>query len=115
MINILDLSFLILTTSVTLTGLLIDRFEKHLPPVILKGFKYGCFAYKGEGASFLQTIEMPKSTYSHFYLFSMVFGTITLVYGNFVYIFGFNVHRYVVNMLYFFLEQDEPSGKLTFY
>ncbi|XP_034825645.1 polyprenal reductase [Maniola hyperantus] len=109
MLNILDLGFLSLALTVAFTGFVIKNYEKHVPAFIIKGFKYGCFAYQGSGANYLQIIEVPKALYRHFYAFSSVFSAVTLIYALLVYCFELSVHRYVVIFLKLFLEQDEPS------
>ncbi|CAH0717475.1 unnamed protein product, partial [Brenthis ino] len=109
MLNILDLGFLSLAFTVAFTGFVINHYEKHVPAFIIKGFKYGSFAYQGSGANYLQIIEVPKALYRHFYAFSSVFSGVTLLYAFFVYCFEFSVHRYIVVILKLLLEQDEPS------
>lgn len=114
MLNILDIVFLGLASAVTFTGVLINNFEKHVPAFIIKGFRYGSFAYKGSEANFLQLIEIPKSWYRHFYLFASTFGSVILVYIFLVYYLDYGVNKYVSLFLRIFLEQDEPSGKCGF-
>ncbi|CAK1551542.1 unnamed protein product [Leptosia nina] len=109
MLNILDLGFLSLAFMVAFTGFLINHYEKHVPAFIIKGFKYGAFAYQGSDANYLQIIEVPKALYRHFYAFSSVFSALTLAYAVLVYYFEYSVHRYIVFMLSLILEQDEPS------
>ncbi|VVC86953.1 unnamed protein product [Leptidea sinapis] len=109
MLNILDLGFLGLSITVTCTGFLISNYEKHVPAFIIKGFKYGSFAYQGSGANYLQIIEMPKAFYRHFYAFASMFSTVTLLYAFLVYFTGLSVHSYVVFILKLILEQEQPS------
>ncbi|RVE52905.1 hypothetical protein evm_002382 [Chilo suppressalis] len=109
MLNILDIIFVGLASAITFTGFLINNFEKHVPAFIIKGFKYGSFAYKGPEANFLNVIEIPKSWYKHFYLFASCFGSATLAYIFLVYHFEYNVNRYVSLILRIFLEQDAPA------
>lgn len=111
MFNILDLGFLSLAFMVAFTGFLINHYEKHVPAFIIKGFKYGAFAYQGSGANYLQIIEVPKSLYRHFYAFSSIFSVLTLMYAVLVYYYEFTVHIYVFFMLKLILEQAEASGK----
>lgn len=110
MLNILDLGFLSLALTVAFTGFVISNYEKHVPVFIVKGFKYGSFAYRGNEANFLQIIEVPKALYRHYYAFSTVFSAVTLIYALLVYYFEFSVHGYVVFALKLLLEQDEPAG-----
>lgn len=111
MLNILDIIFLGLAFAATFTGVLINNFEKHVPAFIIKGYRYGSFAYKGNEANFLQLIEIPKAWYRHFYLFSSIFGAVTLSYMVLVYYFDYSVFMYIPVVLRLLLEQDEPSGK----
>ncbi|XP_061378801.1 polyprenol reductase [Danaus plexippus] len=113
MLNILDLGFLSVAITVAFTGFLINNYEKHVPAFVIKGFKYGSFAYQGSGANYLHIIEVPKALYRHFYAFSSVFSTLSLIYAFLVYCFEFSVHRYVVFMLKLILEQDEPTVSAT--
>ncbi|XP_045492288.1 polyprenol reductase [Colias croceus] len=109
MLNILDLGFLSLAFTVSCTGFLINHYEKHVPAFIIKGFKYGAFAYQGSGANYVQLIEIPKALYRHFYAFSSIFSVVTLFYAVIVYNFEHSVSKYVVFMLKLILEQDEPA------
>ncbi|XP_022124057.1 polyprenol reductase [Pieris rapae] len=109
MLNILDLGFLSLAFMVAFTGFLINHYEKHVPAFIIKGFKYGAFAYQGSGANYLQIIEVPKALYRHFYAFSSIFSISTLVYAVLVYYYEFTVHKYLLFILKLILEQDEAS------
>lgn len=111
MINIIDLIFLNLAFFATFTGVLINNYEKYIPAFIIKGYKYGAFAYQGSDANYLRAIEIPKAYYRHFYLFSSVFSLSTLVYMISVYFLGASMNRYVPMVLKFFLEEDEASGK----
>ncbi|XP_059060157.1 polyprenol reductase [Achroia grisella] len=113
MLNILDIIFLGLAFTATITGVLINNFEKHVPPFIIKGYRYGSFAYKGSDANFLQVIEVPKAWYRHFYLFSSVFGVATLAYMILVYYFNFTVNHFFTIILRLLLEQDEPAVSAT--
>ncbi|XP_045459431.1 polyprenol reductase [Melitaea cinxia] len=109
MLNILDLGFLSLALTVAFTGFVINNYEKHVPAFIVKGYKYGSFAYRGNEANFLQIIEVPKALYRHYYAFSTVFSAVTLIYALLVYYFEFSVHGYIVFALKLLLEQDEPA------
>lgn len=111
MLNILELFFLSLAFMVTFTGFLINNFENYVPAFIIKGYRYGSFAYKGSNANFLQVIEIPKSHYRHFYVFSSIFSLVTLVYMYLVYFTGAGVNYYVPVILKIFLETNEIGGK----
>lgn len=112
MLNILEFIFLSLALVVTFTGVLISKYENHLPVFVIKGYKYGSFAYQGSGGNFLQLIELPKAYYRHFYLFSSTLSVITLGYMFMVYSLDYDVNRYAQFTLKLLLEQYEPSGKI---
>lgn len=112
MLNILEFIFLSLAFTVTFTGVLISKYENHLPAFVIKGYKYGSFAYQGSGGNFLQIIEIPKAYYRHFYLFSSILSVFTLGYMFVVYYFDCGVSRYIQFVLKLLLEQYEPSGKI---
>lgn len=112
MLNILEFIFLSLAAAATFTGVLISKYENHLPAFVIKGYKYGSFAYQGSEANYLQVIEIPKAYYRHFYLFSSVLSVVTLGYMFMVYYLDYGVHRFVQFALGLILEQDEPSGKI---
>lgn len=111
MLNILEFIFLSLAVAVTFTGVLISKYENHLPAFVIKGYKYGSFAYQGSGGNFLQIIEIPKAYYRHFYLFSSVLSVLTLGYMFLVYYFHCGVNKYIQFAMKLILEQDGPSGK----
>ncbi|XP_049865383.1 polyprenol reductase [Pectinophora gossypiella] len=113
MINILEFIFLSLALAVTFTGILISKYEKHVPAFIIKGYKYGSFAYQGSGGNFLEAIEISKAYYRHFYLFSSILSVATLGYMILVYFLGFGVNRFVAAILRLILEQDVPSVSAT--
>lgn len=114
MINIIDLIFLNLAFFATFTGVLINNYEKYVPAFIIKGYKYGAFAYQGSDANYLRALELPKAYYRHFYLFSSVFSLATLFYMISVYFLGASMNSYVPIVLKFLLEEDKPSGKSAF-
>jgi 3-oxo-5-alpha-steroid 4-dehydrogenase 3 / polyprenol reductase len=115
MLNILDIIFVGLASVTTFTGVVINNFEKHVPAFIIKGYRYGSFAYKGSEANFLQLIEIPKSWYRHFYLFASLFGSAILFYTLLVYYMNYAVNKYISLFLRILLEQDEPAGMLTYF
>lgn len=110
-INVIDFIFLNLAFAVTFTGVIINNYEKYVPAFIIKGYRYGSFAYQGSEANFLQVIEIPKAYYRHFYLFSTLFSAAMLAYMFMVYFFGFNVSYPVYFALKVLLQENEPSGE----
>ncbi|KAJ8724765.1 hypothetical protein PYW07_015723 [Mythimna separata] len=112
-INVIDFIFLNLAFAVTFTGVIINNFEKYVPAFIIKGYRYGSFAYQGSDANYLQVIEIPKSYYRHFYLFSTLFSASTLFYMFVVYFFGVTVSFPVHFVLKVLLQENEPSVSVT--
>lgn len=110
-INVLDFIFLSLAFAVTFTGVIINNFEKYVPAFVIKGYRYGSFAYQGSDANFLHVIEIPKAYYRHFYLFSALFSASMLSYMCLVYFFGITVSFPVHFMLKVLLQENDPSGK----
>lgn len=112
-INIIDFIFLNLAFAVTFTGVIINNFEKYVPAFIIKGYRYGSFAYQGSDANYLQVIEIPKAYYRHFYLFSTIFSASMLSYMFVVYFFGVTVSFPVHFALKMLLQENEPSVSVT--
>lgn len=112
-INVIDFIFINLALAVTFTGVIINNYEKYVPAFIIKGYRYGSFAYQGTDANYLQVIEIPKAYYRHFYLFSSIFSAAMLFYMILVYFFSVTVSYPVYFMLKVFLQGNEPSGKLS--
>ncbi|KAF9813150.1 hypothetical protein SFRURICE_015639 [Spodoptera frugiperda] len=112
-INIIDFIFLNLAFAVTFTGVIINNFEKYVPAFIIKGYRYGSFAYQGSDANYLQVIEIPKAYYRHFYLFSTIFSATMLSYMFVVYFFGVTVSFPVHFALRMLLQENEPSVSVT--
>ncbi|PZC83430.1 hypothetical protein B5X24_HaOG207813 [Helicoverpa armigera] len=112
-INVIDFIFLNLAFAVTFTGVIINNFEKYVPAFIIKGYRYGAFAYQGSDANFLQVIEIPKAYYRHFYLFSTLFSASMLSYMVVVYFFGATVSFPVHFVLKVLLQENEPSVSVT--
>lgn len=113
-INVIDFIFLNLAFAVTFTGVIINNFEKYVPAFIIKGYRYGSFAYQGDDANFLQVIEIPKAYYRHFYLFSTLFSASMLSYMFVVYFFGITVTFPVHFVLKVLLQENEPSGECLY-
>lgn len=109
MLNILELIFLSLAFLVTFTGFLINHFERYVPEIIIQGYKYGSFAHRGSNANYLSAIEIPKSYYRHFYVFSSLFSSTMLFYMYLAYFRDYSVHPYVPAVFKFFLEKDKTA------
>ncbi|XP_075972560.1 polyprenal reductase [Anticarsia gemmatalis] len=112
-INVIDFIFLNLAFAATFTGVIINNWENYVPAFIIKGYRYGSFAYQGSEANYLQVIEIPKAYYRHFYLFSSLLSLATLSYMCLVYYLGVTVSYPVHIVLKVLLQENEPSVSVT--
>lgn len=71
-VNFIKIFFSLMTISIVICGSLINFLEKHVPVFIVRTFRYGKFSYQGPYNSLLKPIEVPKSWFRHFYIFSSV-------------------------------------------
>ncbi|XP_075151105.1 polyprenal reductase-like [Haematobia irritans] len=72
-LNLLNLIFISLSAIMFLFLLLLSVMETPLPPCVMQFFRYGKFAYIAKDKSGLMLkLEVPKSWFSHFYIFAMV-------------------------------------------
>lgn len=113
MLNILDVIFLNLTISFVIVGSLITNYEEHVPVFLIKLYRYGSFAYKGKQGKLFKTIEVPKSYYRHFYVFSAVFSALTLIYMVSVYFLNFPASAFVQFIMARIFNDEEPKGNLN--
>lgn len=90
------LSLMILV--IVVFGSLINWFEPHLPVIFSQAFRYGKFAYKGAPPKFL-VIEIPKSTFKHFYVFSSVLSAYALYVVINVYVFEASPSELLISYL----------------
>lgn len=70
-------SFALLTFLMVFMSSLINICENHLPDHMRSAFRYGKFAYNGKKSQ-VPTIEVPKSWFKHFYVYSSILTVFTL-------------------------------------
>lgn len=84
--NLIKLIFAFLTFSMVLFGTLINLLEPYLPKFLCQVFRYGKFAYPEKVSN--KIIEVPKSSFKHFYVFAVFYFTYMFYVINSVYIFN---------------------------
>ncbi|CAH2063827.1 unnamed protein product, partial [Iphiclides podalirius] len=113
MLNALDFLLLSLTLPIVLMASVIGNYERHVPVWLIKLYRYGSFGYKGPGGRFMQSIELPKSYYRHYYVFSSVLSGLALVYMSLVYFVGVEVNLQFKAALQTLLDQRQPAVTVT--
>ncbi|XP_044255995.1 polyprenol reductase-like [Tribolium madens] len=100
-VNLCKLFFVIITSSLVILGVLINFFEPYLPAFIKKTFRYGKFA-SDEKLLLVQSVEVPKSYFKHFYIAAtFVFCPIFLKEVFVVYVFNREVDDWFETLLNF--------------
>lgn len=110
MLTLLEFIFINLALTTVITGYLINNFEEYIPAFIIKGFRYGAFAYQGPEAGFLKTIEIPKSWYRHFYIFAVGLCSFLWILMVSAYFLGYQVNHSVGDVLSYLVKCERPSG-----
>lgn len=85
-----------LTFVIVVLGTLMSLIEKYLPTAIKQTFRYGKHASKDKSDKLVELIEIPKSWFSHFYVFAIVWSWGSLIIAVSVYFFGHQIHRYLI-------------------
>nr|BAN21127.1 dfg10 protein [Riptortus pedestris] len=81
--NLLQLSFYIISFLVVFLGVIVNWFHKYAPEWVLKTYRYGKFSYNACGT--LTTIQVPKRWFCHFYAVSSI-----LTFSTFLLMFALN-------------------------
>lgn len=113
-LHLIKLYFLVISIAVIFLGILINLFEKYLPGFILKTFRCGKHAYKGNTS--LPTIEFPKSSFKQFYKVGILCAILTYPFILSTYILGFNV-PYFFSVILFYCssgEEQVTNGEIIF-
>lgn len=97
--NLINILFLQLTFVIVVLGTLMTLIEKYLPTAIKQTFRYGKHANKEKSDKLVEKIEIPKSWFSHFYVFAIFWSWGSFLLAISVYIFGNQPHRYLINYL----------------
>lgn len=98
-INYVQLVFALLTSSLIAVGSLINYFENYLPAFISQIFRYGKFAYNGKTSFLIRPIQVPKSWFRHFYIFSSILTVFTLTLVTRAYIFDIAPPLWIIQLL----------------
>lgn len=98
-INYVQLTFALLTSSLIAVGSLINYFEKYLPAFISQIFRYGKFAYNGKNSYLIKPIQVPKSWFRHFYFVSSNLTLFTLYLVVNAYVFEVGPPLWVIRLL----------------
>ncbi|CAB3360801.1 Hypothetical predicted protein [Cloeon dipterum] len=78
----------IMTLTTLVLGALVNLIEPYLPAFVIQALRYGKFAYRGPKQSWIKPIEIPKSSFKHFYYFAafytsyITYLTFFVYYGN---------------------------------
>ena len=70
--NLINFLFINLTFVIVVLGLLVSLLEPYIPNFIKQSVRYGKHAHKGQQDQMVRKIEVPKSWFSHFYVFAML-------------------------------------------
>lgn len=100
---------------IVLMGSLINWFEKRLPVIFAQTFRYGKFAYDGKPSKF-KVIEVPKSWFKHFYVFSSLYSLYALYWVIDVYLYGAQPSAWLLKYLDFFCGSNRHTeSKLEYF
>lgn len=81
--------FSLLTTSIILSGSLLNYFENKLPTFFIKIIRYGKFAHKGKMSGLDKLIiEVPKCWFRHFYVIGVLVYVIVFYQATITFIFN---------------------------
>lgn len=97
MLPLINLFFLNIAFNVLIIGGLINFFEPHLPSIIVHTFRYGKFAH--HGPSVTKAIEVPKSSFRHFYALAIVLFSVTSTTVVQIYYTTFHVTPWIISVL----------------
>uniref|UniRef100_A0A6B2EII1 Polyprenal reductase n=1 Tax=Phlebotomus kandelakii TaxID=1109342 RepID=A0A6B2EII1_9DIPT len=74
----MELLYCSLIASVSILGLLVGIMEAHLPAFLTQTFRYGKHSLKSHRNVLVNHLEIPKSSFRHFYVFALILSTFTL-------------------------------------
>lgn len=89
-----------MTLAIVVVGNLMNFIEHRLPTFIVQSFRYGKFSYTGRTS--FKLIEVPKSWFKHFYLFSSLFSLYALYLAIDVYLYHAKLPEYILQYFDFF-------------
>lgn len=99
--NFVMVLFSLLTTSIILSGSLLNYFEKKLPTFFIKIIRYGKFAHRGKtsGLADKLIIEVPKYWFRHFYVLGVLVYAFVFYQATTVFIFNSDLPNWLNNFL----------------
>ncbi|XP_059622582.1 polyprenol reductase [Phlebotomus argentipes] len=74
----MEMLFLSMIAAVTIAGLLIGAVEPHLPAFLAQSFRYGKHSLKEGRNALVARLEVPKSSFRHFYVFALLWSAAAL-------------------------------------
>jgi 3-oxo-5-alpha-steroid 4-dehydrogenase 3 len=106
-LNLINILFLQLTFVIVVLGSLMNLIEKYLPTSIKQMFRYGKHALKGEKSDKLvESIEIPKSWFSHFYNFALIWSWSMTILAISVYFYDYQPPKAFIAYLDFSCGKD---------
>lgn len=100
--------FSMMTFSIVIMGSLINWFEKRLPVFFAQTFRYGKFAYDGKPSK-IKVVEVPKSWFKHFYVFSSLYSLYALYWVIDVYLYGAKPSPWLIQYLNIFCGSNRST------
>lgn len=88
-----------LTLVIVVLGSMMTLIEKYLPTSVRQMFRYGKHSHKEGSDKLVEKIEIPKSWFSHFYVFAMIWSWGSLMLAVSVYFYGHQAHHYFISYL----------------
>lgn len=98
-VNLINLLYLQLTFTIVVLGSLMSLIEHKLPNSIRQMFRYGKHAHTGDNDELIKRIEIPKSWFSHFYVFAIFWSWFWLILTISVYFYGYQPGSLLLNYL----------------
>lgn len=98
-VNLINILFLQLTFVIVVLGSLMSMIEHKLPDSIRQMFRYGKHAHKGDPDRLIKLIELPKSWFSHFYVFAIFWSWFWFILTTSVYFYGYQPNKLLLNYL----------------
>ncbi|XP_030383597.1 polyprenol reductase [Scaptodrosophila lebanonensis] len=77
-IDLIKVIFIVFIATIVVFGSLMTLVEAHLPNSIRQSFRYGKHSHKGPTDAIVSYLEVPKSWFKHFYMFSLVWSLLAL-------------------------------------
>lgn len=97
-INFIKILFAQMAIIMVLLSGFINTVEKYLPIFVSRTFRYGKFACESTSETFIKPIELPKSWFKHFYIFSSAGTAIAMFLIADTYIFKNPVPGWITHM-----------------